>query len=197
MRISVCILCIHVLLSGTCVYAASVRTEVTLLAEPTQRSVAVATVPKHGQIKIMSRKGLWSEVCYADACGWLRITAISRDSGAATTKTSLAALKTGREGAGNAVSSTGVRGLDAEAIKVDQPDHQALAALKQWQVTPDQADKFADEGLLEDRSLAALAQPADASSQGVQDSRMSREPEQPSTSRPRKTKRMQASDDDW
>jgi len=109
----------------------------------------------------------------------------------------LAALKTGREGAGNAVSSTRVRGLDAEAIKVDQPDHEALAALKQWQVTPDQADKFADEGLLEDRSLAALAQPADDSSQGVQDSRMSRDPEQSSTSRPRKTKRMQASDDDW
>ena len=55
--------------------------------------------------------------------------------------------------------ATGVHGLDAEAIKVDQPDHEALAALKQWQVTPDQADKFADEGLLEDRSLAALAQP--------------------------------------
>ena len=188
----------HVLLSGTRVYAASVRTEVTLLAEPTQRSVAVATVPKHGQIKIMSRKGLWSEVCHADACGWLRITAISRDSDAATTKTSLAALKTGREGAGNAVSSTGVRGLDTEAIKVDQPDHEALAALKQWRVTPDQADKFADEGLLEDRSLAALAQPADNSPQGVQDSRVSRDPaEQSSTSRSRKTKRMQASDDDW
>ena len=105
-------------------------------AEPTQRSVAVATVPKHGQIKIMSRKGLWSEVCHADACGWLRITAISRDSGAATTKTSLAALKTGREGAGNAVSSTGVRGLDAEAIKVDQPDHEALRPSSSGRLLP-------------------------------------------------------------
>ena len=187
----------HVLLSGTSVYAASVRTEVTLVAEPTQRSVAVATVPKHGQIKIMSRKGLWSEVCFEDACGWLRITAISRGPGEAITKTSLAALKTGREGAGNAVSSTGVRGLDAEAIRVDQPDHEALTSLKQMQVTPDQAHKFAEEGLLEDRSLATLAQPADDSSRRVQESRMSRDPEQPSTTRPRKTKRMQASDDDW
>lgn len=186
-----------VLLSGIRGYAATVRSAVTLLAEPTQRSMVVATVPKDGQIKIMSRKGLWSEVCYADACGWLRITAISRDSGAAITKTSLAALKTGREGVGNAVSSTGVRGLDAEAIKVEQPDYDALVALKQWQVTSDQADEFAEEGLLEDRSLSALAQPAGEPSHQVQESRMSRDPAQPSTSQPRKTNRIQASDDDW
>ena len=126
----------------------------------------------------MSRKGLWSEVCHADACGWLRITAISRDSGAATTNNLVSCTENWEGRCGNAVSSTGVRGLDAEAIKVDQPDYEALAALKQWQVTPDQADKFADEGLLEDRSLAALAQPADDSSEPVQDSRMSRDPEQ-------------------
>ena len=58
------------LLSGMRVYAATVRTDVTLLNQPTQRSAAVATVPKGGQIEIMSRNGLWSEVCYEDACGW-------------------------------------------------------------------------------------------------------------------------------
>lgn len=185
------------LLSGMRVYAATVRTDVTLLNQPTQRSVAVATVPKGGQIEIMSRNGLWSEVCYEDACGWLRITVISRGSGTATTKTSLAALKTGREGSGNAVSSTGVRGLDAEAIKLDQPDYEALVALKRWQVTPDQAIKFAEEGFLEDRSLAALAQPVDDLSSLHQESRMFRDPDRSNTSRQTKKKQLEASDDDW
>ena len=197
MRLKVWLTCLLASFGGMRVDAATVRADVTLLTEPTQRSVAVATVPKDGQIQIMSRKGLWSEVCYEDACGWLRITAISRGSGTATTTTSLAALKTGREGAGNAVSSTGVRGLDAEAIDVDQPDYEALIALKQWQVTPDQADKFAEEGLLEGRSLAALARPANDSSEPEPESRMSRGSERSDTPRVRKTKRVEASDDDW
>jgi len=197
MRFLVWLTCVLASFGGMRVDAATVRADVTLLTEPSQRSVAVANVPKDGQIKIMSRKGLWSEVCYEDACGWLRITAISRGSGTATTTTSLAALKTGREGAGNAVSSTGVRGLDAEAIDVDQPDYEALIALKAWQVTPDQADKFAEEGLLEGRSLAALARPANDSSEPEPESRMSGGSERSDTPRSRKTKRAEASDDDW
>ena len=197
LRTLVWLICALALLSGLRVYAATVRTGVTLLTQPTQRSVAVATLAEGAQIEIMSRNGLWSEVCCADACGWLRITAISRDSGTATTKTSLAALQTGRDGAGNAVSSTGVRGLDAEAIKVDQPDYEALVALRQWQVTPGQAIRFAEEGFLEDRSLAALAQPVDESSSPHQESRMFPDPDRISTSRPTKKKRVEASDDDW
>ena len=197
MRLIFWLTCLLASFGGMRVDAATVRADVTLLTEPTQRSVAVATVPKDGQIQIMSRKGLWSEVCYEDACGWLRITAISRGSGTATTTTSLAALKTGREGAGNAVSSTGVRGLDAEAIDVDQPDYEALIALKQWQVTSDQADKFAEEGLLEGRSLAALARPANDSSEPEPESRMSGDSERSDTPSVRKTRRVEASDDDW
>jgi hypothetical protein len=106
-------------------------------------------------------------------------------------------LKTGREGSGNAVSSTGVRGLDAEAIKLDQPDYEALVALKRWQVTPDQAIKFAEEGFLEDRSLAALAQPVDDLSSLHQESRMFRDPDRSNTSRQTKKKQLEASDDDW
>ena len=197
MRLIFWLTCLLASFGGMRVDAATVRADVTLLTEPTQRSVALATVPKDEQIQIMSRKGLWSEVCYEDACGWLRITAISRGSGTATTTTSLAALKTGREGAGNAVSSTGVRGLDAEAIDVDQPDYEALIALKQWQVTSDQADKFAEEGLLEGRSLAALARPANDSSEPEPESRMSGDSERSDTPSVRKTRRVEASDDDW
>ena len=90
-----------------------------------------------------------------------------------------------------------MRGLDAEAIDVDQPDYEALIALKQWQVTSDQADKFAEEGLLEGRSLAALARPANDSSEPEPESRMSRGSERSDTPRVRKTKRVEASDDDW
>lgn len=142
--------------------AETARESVALMSAPSARSEPLVTIPAGAEISLQSRKGLWSEACFGDVCGWLRITSISRAAGSERRQsTSLAALKSGREGAGNAVSSTGVRGLDADSIKVDKPDYDALARLKERRVTTSDYVAFTSEVALETRALALLEAPLD------------------------------------
>ena len=176
----------------------SARDSAMLMSAPSARSEGVASVPKGAEISIQARKGLWAEICYQEVCGWLRVTAVSRDAANnSSSTTSLAALKSGREGAGNAVSSTGVRGLDAESIAVDQPDYAALAALKTRRVTGTESAEFAADLSLETRTFALLSAPEPqverdgAAVSGQEDPA----PLQEDTRGSKKKRR--ASDDDW
>jgi hypothetical protein len=178
--------------------ADSTREDVMLMSAPSARSEGVASVPKGAEISIQARKGLWAEGCYQEVCGWLRVTSISRDgANKSASTTSLAALKSGREGAGNAVSSTGVRGLDAESIAVDQPDYAALAELKTRRVTGTESADFAADLSLETRTFALLSAPVPqverdgAAVSGQEDPA----PLQEDTRGSKKKRR--ASDDDW
>jgi len=195
-RVIVWALLLCTLASGA--LADATREDVMLMSAPSARSEGVASVPKGAEISIQARKGLWAEVCYQEVCGWLRVTAVSRDAANnSSSTTSLAALKSGREGAGNAVSSTGVRGLDAESIAVDQPDYAALAELKTRRVTGTESAEFAADLSLETRTFALLSAPVPqierdgAAVSGQEDPA----PLQEDTRGSKKKRR--ASDDDW
>lgn len=178
--------------------ADTTRDSTMLMSAPSARSEGLVSIPKGAEISLQARKGLWAEVCYQEVCGWLRVTSISRDAANnSSSSTSLAALKSGREGAGNAVSSTGVRGLDAESIAVDQPDYEALAELKAQRVSGEESAEFAAELLLQTRTFALLSAPAPQVERGgaaITD-REDPAPLEEDTSGSKKKRR--ASDDDW
>jgi len=178
--------------------ADTTRDSAMLMSAPSARSEVLVSIPKGAEISLQAREGLWAEVCYQEICGWLRVTSISRDSANnSSSATSLTALKSGREGAGNAVSSTGVRGLDAESIAVDQPDYDALAELKAQRVSGEESAEFAAELSLQTRTFALLSAPAPQVERGgaaVTDHE-DPAPSQEDTSGSKKKRR--ASDDDW
>ena len=178
--------------------ADTTRDSATLMSAPSARSDGLVSVPKGAEISLQARKGLWAEVCYQEVCGWLRVTSISRDAANnSSSSTSLAALKSGREGAGNAVSSTGVRGLDAESIAVDQPDYEALAELKAQRVSGEESAEFAAELLLQTRTFALLSAPAPQVERGGAAITDREDPALLEEDTSGSKKKRRASDDDW
>ncbi len=176
---------------------ATLRRDASLITSPKPGSAVVADLTAGDTVSVRQRKGLWTEACQARLCGWIRVTSLAMARSSSTTSSSLAGLKSGRDGAGNTVSSTGVRGLDATSIELSKPDYAALAKLESGQVPPAGARDFAAELNLEQRSLALLSAP-DVSEMPVelapQTSRVSLPLAQ---KKPKPSPEKDAHDDDW
>ena len=100
-----------------------------LLAEPKKDSAAQGLAKPDAKAIIRQRKGIWVRVQTGDSSGWVRLSAIRYASPGVSIKTSLSALKTGREGSGNNVAATGVRGMDANMLTGAKPNFKELALL--------------------------------------------------------------------
>jgi len=117
--------------------------------------------------------------------------------GTGSTSSSLSGLKSGREGVGNAVSASGVRGLDAEMIKLSDPDFQALEEFKKSAVVSLDAMHFATDRSLSGRKIAYLSDPirAQNSSKSLDASKTAAAK---TVKKPNSSKNKQVvSDDDW
>lgn len=176
---------------------ATLRRDAELGDSPQPGATVVANLAAGASVSVKQRKGLWAEACAEQLCGWIRVTSLAMARTAPTTSSSLAGLKSGREGAGNAVSSSGVRGLDATSIELSKPDYAALAALESAQVRVNGATGFAAERNLEDRSLALLMAPAvaDTPAEPLPQASRAAAPSIQKKSKPNPEK--DASDDDW
>lgn len=100
-----------------------------LLAEPKKDSSAKGLAKPDVKAIVKERKGIWVRIQTGDSSGWVRLSAIRYSSPGANIKTSLSALKTGREGSGNNVAATGVRGMDAKMLTLAKPNFKELAVL--------------------------------------------------------------------
>ena len=176
---------------------ATLRRDASLTEAPKPGATVLADLVAGDAVSVKQRKGLWAEACQAQLCGWIRVTSLAMARSGSTTSSSLAGLKSGREGAGNAVSSTGVRGLDATSIELSKPDYIALAALESGQVPLAGARDFAAELNLEQRSLALLAAPEVSEMPTDPASQTSRAPSPPVQKKPKPNPEKDAYDDDW
>ena len=107
-----------------------VRKETVLLAEPKASAAALGPLSPETRAIIQRRKGLWLEVRVGEELGWVKLSAVRFDE-STNFKTSLTNLRTGREGSGNNVAATGVRGLEAETLSLAEADYAAFARLIQ------------------------------------------------------------------
>lgn len=176
---------------------ATLRRDASLSSSPEPDASVVADLAAGALVSVKQRKGLWAEACTDQLCGWIRVTTLAMARAGSNTSSSLAGLKSGREGAGNAVSSSGVRGLDATSIELSKPDYAALTALESVQVPVNGAKDFAVERSLVNRSLVLLMAPAVADTPAEQPPQSSRAAAPSIQKKSKPNPEKDASDDDW
>jgi hypothetical protein len=134
-----------------------VRSQADLLSAPKISSEKVLILEVGVPVTTGSRRGLWIEVL-EPLPGWVKLRHLRRTSGSKTSS-SLNALQSGRRGVGNAVSSSGVRGLDSEMITLSAPDYSALEDYKAFLVASLDGQRFASDRRLLGREVAYLSDP--------------------------------------
>ena len=119
-------------------FADSLKSDQELKETPSIKGNVVGKAAK-GNVEVIDKKGFWVKVKNDSIEGWTKLNnvEISKDS-----DFSLSSLNTGREGSGNIVSTSGVRGLDGEDITSAQPDLIEFDKLKSLKVDKSIGDKF-------------------------------------------------------
>lgn len=102
------------------------RKEVRLLTAPEISARMIAQLSTDEPVKVINRKGFWMEVKAGHQIGWLKLSAV-RFQQNTNYRSSLARLESGRQGTGNNVASTGVRGLEATVLELATPDYRAFS----------------------------------------------------------------------
>ena len=124
--------------------ADSLKSDQELKELPNVKSKAVGKISK-GEIQVIEKKGFWVKVKKDSVEGWTKLNnvKIEKDS-----NLSLSSLNTGREGSGNIVSTSGVRGLDGEDITNAQPDMNEFEKLKKLTVQKSAGETFSQNSKL-------------------------------------------------
>ena len=127
-------------------FADSLKSDQELRKFPKIKSEVIGKVSK-GEVEVIDKKGFWIKVKKDSVEGWTKLNNVEIDK---DSNFSLSSLNTGREGSGNIVSTSGVRGLDGEDITNAQPDINEFEKLKKLKV-----DKSIGEDFLNQSNLIA------------------------------------------
>jgi hypothetical protein len=174
---------------------AVLRFDTQLLSAPKVSAESVSWLNAGALVTTGSRQGLWIEVT-EPMSGWLKLRQLKRNV-AAVKSSSLSALQSGREGVGNTVSASGVRGLDAEMIKLGVPDHTAVEKFKASLVSSLDGQRFAATRSLLGKQIAYLADPeGQQKPAGREDSLKTSRANVAKTTKPIREKKV-VTDDDW
>lgn len=122
-----------------------------LRSTPFADGKALKTLPKGTSVEVIKRVGGWYQVKAAGSDGWVRMWLLrfsTQVTGKDAAKQNVAVLQSGRSSSTYTTATTGVRGLSEEELKNATPNPQAVAALEQLAVTPDDARGFAKKGKL-------------------------------------------------
>ena len=128
-----------------------------LVAEPFADAKQVGTLAKGDALTILNKKGGWFQVKAGAAQGWVRMLSVRRGTaGKGSAAKDVAALSTGRAGTGQIVSTTGVRGLSEEELKMAKYDEKELTKAESFAVAKADAARFAQKGKLLARAFNYL-----------------------------------------
>jgi hypothetical protein len=119
----------------------------------------VASLPANASVDLVKREGAWVQLTSGKDTGWAKLfdvrlagaqTAPAKSSGGVG---DLLGLVTGQR---SASVTTGVRGLDEDSLMKATPNPQEFQKLVGFQVTKQQAQKFAAAGKLTPREVEPL-----------------------------------------
>ncbi|PAJ76251.1 hypothetical protein CJF42_00740 [Pseudoalteromonas sp. NBT06-2] len=123
-----------------------------LLDKPSRKAKSLSSIAASAEVVINKKKGLWLEVSVDGATGWVRKLHIRKTlPSVRSTEGSLssaASMGTGRNGSANVVSSTGVRGLDADALSTAEFNKKEFEKFLILAVSSKKAKKFAKKAKL-------------------------------------------------
>lgn len=125
--------------------------------EPFTDARTLTTLRTRARVTILERRGSWYRVSSGSRSGWIRLLAVRTTP--ATPVRRVASPETGRAGTGGLVSTTGIRALDAGALRTAVFSETETARLESLAVTPDAARHFAEQRPLRTRALPYLPAP--------------------------------------
>lgn len=129
----------------------------TMRREPFTDARAVVTLRARTTVSIRERRGPWYRVSSGTRTGWVRMLAVRTTP--STPAPRAAAAETGRSATGGLVSTTGIRALDAGALRTAIFSETESARLEALAVTPDMAHAFATHRGLTARPIPYLPDP--------------------------------------
>lgn len=126
-----------------------------LMKAPYRDAKAIGVLSSGDKVDILETQGGWYKVKSGKLNGWVRMLSIRRGEprkgGGGTND--LVALATGRAGTGRVVSTTGIRGLDEEELKLARFDEAELRKLDVYSASRAEAQDFARQGKLKARKV--------------------------------------------
>jgi len=133
-------------------FADSLKSDQELKKSPNIKSEVVGKVSK-GEVEVIDKKGFWIKVKKNSVEGWTKLNNVEIDK---DSNFSLSSLNTGREGSGNIVSTSGVRGLDGEDITNAQPDINEFEKLKKLKVDKSVGESFSNNSNLTTKNIELI-----------------------------------------
>lgn len=123
-----------------------------ILDKPSRKAKSVGSISMGTEVVINNKKGLWLEVTADGLTGWVRKLHISKVKKEANKEggslSAAASMGSGRSGSGNVVSSSGVRGLDADALASAEFNQEEFDKYLKLAVSKKTAKKFAKKAKL-------------------------------------------------
>ncbi|MES2017215.1 MAG: SH3 domain-containing protein [Pseudomonadota bacterium] len=135
-----------------------------LKAKPFSDAATLATLAQSSQVNVLERQASWLQVKTPGATGWVKllsvrydqVTASSRSSGVNSNLEVLFNIsRTGSSG--TSVATTGVNGINEEALRNPRPNPAALQQMQALDTSAADARSFAKAGHLNSATLAYVA----------------------------------------
>lgn len=136
-----------------------------LKAKPFSDAAIVAKLVQNTQVDVMERQASWLQVRAAGATGYVKMLSVRFDqigsaSRAGSTNSNLGVLfNIAQTGSGGSVATTGVKGINEEALRNPHPNPAALQQMHTLDSSPADAESFARAGKLARVQMAYVAAP--------------------------------------
>ena len=115
--------------------------------EPYADSKVTGTLTRGDSLEILTKKGAWLQVKNKKNTGWVRLLSVKRGSASANNQTAGAlAVASGRAGTGQVVSTTGIRGLSVQDLKVAKFNEAEIKSMESHTQSAEQGQRFASAG---------------------------------------------------
>jgi hypothetical protein len=135
-----------------------------LKAKPFSDAATVAQLAQNSPLDVLERKASWMQVKAPGAVGWVKMLSVRfNQMGSAqggSTNSDLGVLfNIAQTGSGGSVATTGVKGINEEALRNPRPNPAALQQMHGLDASTAEAQSFAKAGKLSRASMAYVAAP--------------------------------------
>ena len=126
-----------------------------LRAEPFADAKTIGSLNKNDSVEILSKKGAWLQIKSKKSTGWVRLLSVKRG-GTSISGSSISDVASGRTGTGKVVSTTGIRGLSAEELKVAKFNEDEMKKMESHTLSANEGQSFANAGGLSATKMSYL-----------------------------------------
>ena len=136
-----------------------------LKAKPFTDAATLAKLAQSAPVDVMERQASWMQIRAAGTTGWVKMLSVRFDqinsaSRAGTTNSNLGVLfNIAQTGSGGSVATTGVKGINEEALRNPRPNPAALQQMHTLNTSAAEAESFARTGKLARTSMNYVAAP--------------------------------------